>query len=104
MSYDRYNRFRINGDTKFPPFIPIKKKNTDIYEYYKRGKTRLDVLSYKYYDDSDYVWLILQANPEYGMMEFLIPDNVQIRIPYPLDETIATYDSDIQKYVKYNNF
>lgn len=103
MSYDRYNRFRMNGNIKFPPFIAIRKKNSDIYEQYKRGKTRLDILSHKYYGDSDYAWLILQANPEYGMLEFLIPDNVQIRIPFPLNETLSLYESDMQTYLKYNN-
>ena len=49
MAYDRYGKFRVNGDTLFPPFIPIPVKDTDYYEVYEKGKTRLDILSYNYY-------------------------------------------------------
>ncbi len=102
MSYDRYNKFRINGDTIFPPFIPIKIKDTDYYEIYEKGKTRLDILSYQYYKDADYAWLILQANPQYGSVEFLIPDKAQIRIPYPLNVTLSQYETDIENYKTFN--
>ena len=98
MSYDRYNKFRMNGNIKLVPFIPIKKKSTDLYDYYIEGKTRLDLLSYQYYQNSDYDWLIMQANPEYGSLEFKIPDGAKLRIPYPLDSTITQYNSDIDTY------
>ena len=102
MSYDRYNKFRINGDTIFPPFITIAVKETDYYEIYEKGKTRLDILSYQYYRDPDYAWLILKANPQYGSVEFLIPDKAQIRIPYPLNITLSQYEIDIENYKKFN--
>ena len=102
MSYDRYNKFRINGDTIFPPFIPIAVKETDYYEIYEKGKTRLDILSYQYYRYPDYAWLILQANPQYGSVEFLIPDKAQIRIPYPLNITLSQSEIDIENYKKFN--
>jgi hypothetical protein len=38
------------------------------------------------------------ANPEYGSMEFNIPNNAQIRIPYPLDMTIQEYEARIKKH------
>ena len=102
MAYDRYKKFRMNGDTMFPPFIRIPVKESDYYDVYEKGKTRLDLLSYEYYKDPDYAWLIMQANPEYGSLEFMIPDNAQIRIPYPLNLTLAQYEQAIEIYKKYN--
>ena len=101
MVYDRYKSFRINGDVQIVPFIPIKEKESDIFIVYEKGKKRLDKLSYEYYGNSDYGWLILQANPQYGSMEFLIPDKVEIRIPYPLDETLLDYSQYINKLQMY---
>lgn len=102
MSYDRYNRFRINGDTIFPPFIQIPVRESDYYEIYEKGKTRLDILSYRYYRDPDYGWLIMQANPQYGAIEFLIPDKSQLRIPYPLNVVLSQYENNIENYNKFN--
>ncbi len=103
MIYDRYKTFRINGDTKFPPFIPIKVKPTDYYEVYEKGKSRLDLISQNYYDSPDFAWLIMQANPQYGTLEFLIPDKSELRIPFPLNETLTEYERDINVYLTYNN-
>jgi hypothetical protein len=102
MSYDRYNKFRGNGQTSFPPFIKIPVRDTDYYETYEKGKTRLDILSYQYYNDPDYAWLILQANPQYGSIEYLIPDKAQIRIPYPLISAITQYEKGIENYKEIN--
>jgi hypothetical protein len=68
--------------------------------FYEAGKTRLDLLSYQYYNDPNYAWLILQANPEYGSLEFLIDDNSKIRIPYPLETAIQGYEDEIERYDK----
>lgn len=103
MSYDRYNSFRMNGDILLTPFIPIPEKESDVYEIYEKGKTRLDLLSYQYYKDPDYAWLILQANPQYGSIEFMIPDKALLRIPYPLNVTITQYEGDIEKYKQFNS-
>ena len=98
MSYDRYKLFRSNGNISIVPFGKINKRNTDCYEIYEKGKTRLDILSYDYYKDSNYGWLIMQANPEYGSMEFEIPDKSVLRIPYPLNEAISDYENSIKEY------
>ena len=98
MSYDRYSKFRKNGAIKLVPFIPIKEKSTDLYDYYKEGETRLDLLSYQYYEDPNYDWLIMQANPEYGSLEYQIPNGARLRIPYPLDLTLTQYNNDIETY------
>jgi hypothetical protein len=44
----------------------------------------------------------MQANPQYGSLEYNIPDNVEIRIPFPLDVTLTDYQKSIEKYYKYN--
>ena len=99
MSYDRYNRFRSNGGVCVPPGITIPKKSTDFYETYVRGITRLDLVSYDYYGDPGYDWLILMANPDLGNMEFEIPDGAVIRIPFPLNLTLENYANQIERYI-----
>ena len=98
--YDRYNKFRRDGQILHVPYIEIPTKGTDLYTYYKAGKTRLDILSYQYYGDANYDWLILQANPEIGSLEYKIENGTRLRIPYPLDVTIARYNADVDVYDK----
>lgn len=100
MSFDRYSQFRNGNEIEMVPFVKIPEKNTDRYEIYRKGQTRLDLLSYQYYDSADYAWLILQANPQYGSMEFDIPDGTEIRIPYPLASTLDDYQKGIETYKK----
>ena len=69
------------------------------YEIYRHGHTRLDILSYNYYGNPNYDWLILMANPEYGSMEYEIPNNTEIRIPYPLDATLNEYSIKVNNYI-----
>ena len=99
-TYDRYNKFRRDASIAHVPFIEIPVKSTDFYTFYRAGKTRLDILSYQYYGDPNYDWLIMQANPELGSLEFKIPDGSRLRIPYPLDVTISRYNDDINVYDK----
>jgi hypothetical protein len=100
MSYSRYKSFIVDGSYKKIPFIKIPKNNTDCYALYEMGKTRLDLLSYQYYDNPDYGWLILQANPQYGSLEYKIENNAMLRIPYPLETAIQGYENEIKKYIK----
>ncbi len=90
----------MDGAYKKVPFIKIPEQGTDIYEFYEVGKTRLDVLSYQYYSDPNYGWLILQANPQYDSLELKLENNSKLRIPYPLDSAIQRYDEELKKYVK----
>lgn len=100
--YNRYEYFIKNGKYDIIPFIPIRENDSDIEEIYKLGTTRLDLLSYKYYNDSSLDWLILQANPKYGSMEFEIPDNSILRIPYPLEDVLMGLEIDIKNYINLN--
>lgn len=97
--YDRYQRFRTNGDCKIVPLIEIPKYDTDLYITYDKSTMRMDNLSYKYYGDSNYGWLIMLANPNLGSLEYLIPDGSLVRIPYPLDVAISRYETNVTTYL-----
>lgn len=97
--YDRYKQFRIDGAVQFPlPFLKIDKSDSDIYVTFDRQTMRLDSLSYKYYGDPNFAWLILNANPELPMYEYLIENSSTLRIPYPMDSAIQRYEKSIKKY------
>lgn len=98
MSYNRYKRFKSDGRISIVPSIKIPERATDYYEEYKRGRTRLDKVSYDYYNDPNYDWLIMLCNPQYGSMEFEIPDASILRIPYPLEQAIEDYEKQIDNY------
>lgn len=100
-TYDRYKLVRGEGKVGILPSITLSVKRTDYYEVYNQY-TRLDLLSNKYYKNPNYDWLILIANPEYGSMEYDIPYNSEIRIPYPLNTTLQEYEYNIKKYFEYN--
>lgn len=100
-SFDRYSQFRNGKEIGIVSFGEIPVKDSDKYIIYEKGKTRLDQVSYKYYNSSNYAWLILQANAKYGSLEFNIPDGVQLRIPYPLTVSLNDYQKSIEKNKKY---
>lgn len=99
-TYNRYSKFTQDGNSRIVSYGKIAPKSTDFFETYHRGETRLDILSYQYYDNANYGWLIMQANPEYGSMEFRIPDGANLRIPFPLSDSIAQYEESIEEYNK----
>lgn len=99
-TYDRYSQFRGDGKIGMVPYGEVPKKSTDFFERYEKNNTRLDIISYNYYGDANYGWLIMQANPEYGSMEYEIPDGVTLRIPFPLNESIEDYRKSIETYNK----
>ena len=99
MLYDRYKKFRKEDGTLYKvPFIPITKRSSDKYITYRRGKTRMDNVSYEAYGDANFGWLILQANPEYSGFEFEIPEGSVIRVPLPLQVVLNGYENDIENY------
>ena len=93
----RYEDFVKDGKWDYVPFITIPKQNGDCYVVYDNHK-RLDNISYEYYKDPNYGWLIMQANPEYGSLEYNIPNGVILRIPFPLENVLNKYREDIKKY------
>lgn len=95
--YDRYKMYRSDGQVRLMPFIEIPSDGGDLTIVYDKGRMRFDNLSYKYYGDPDYGWLILQANPHLGGYEYLIPDGAEIRIPYPLQTAISRFEARIKE-------
>jgi hypothetical protein len=95
MSYDRYKQFKVNGKIQTIPGITVDPKDTDYFETYTLGVSRLDIISNDYYGDPNYDWLIMLANPQYGSLEYKTPDGAVLRIPYPLALTIENYNNKI---------
>ena len=98
--FDRYQFFRENGNVKNLPFIPIPPKESDKREIYKLGFTRMEKLSQKYYNNPTMGWIILQANPQFGGLEWEIPDSSIIRIPFPYRQTIEEFFQATNNYLK----
>ena len=96
--YNRYQNFIQNGNFRIVPGLEIPIKGTDKYVQFKKGKDRLDRLSDEYYGTPLFGWLILQANPTLGSLEFEIPDNSYLRIPFPLINSLQDYKSGIELY------
>ena len=98
MKNSRYDKFINNGKIEFVPYIPIIKQDSDYYVAYNPNEKRLDALSYQYYQDPNYGWVILQANAEYGSMEFSIPQGTILRIPYPIENVLEEYNAAIKRH------
>ena len=96
--YDRYGSFRTNGGMKPVPGINIPKSGSDKNMVYKQGLTRLDKLSQMYYNNPYSGWLIMLANPEFGGLEFNIPDMTIIRVPFPFDSAVSRYITEVTNH------
>ena len=99
--YDRYSTFKVNGDMKPVPGITIPKSDSDKVAIYKQGLSRLDKLSNLYYLNPYSGWLIMLANPQAGSIEFEIPDNFMLRIPFPLIGSLQDYKRAVELYKLY---
>jgi len=98
--YDRYSKFRDNAQMKPVVGITIPESASDKQVVYKQGLSRLDKMSNMYYLNPYTGWLIMLANPQYGGLEFNIPDLATIRVPYPLDSAIQRYITEIDTHKK----
>jgi hypothetical protein len=94
--FNRYEYFTENGEHKIVPGIEIPIRSTDKFTKYKKGKDRLDKMSQEYYSTPLFGWLIMLANPTLGSLEFEIPDNSIIRIPFPLINTLQDYKKGVE--------
>lgn len=99
--FDRYQYFVDDGDFKIVPGIEIPIKSTDKYVQFKRNKDRLDKISQEYYDSPLFGWIILMANPTCGGLEFSIPDNFILRVPFPLVTSLQDYRKGVDLYKLY---
>lgn len=96
--FDRYGQFRSGSDMKPVIGVTIPESSTDMTMVYKQSVSRLDKLSQMYYNNPYSGWLIMLANPEYGGLEFNIPDMTLIRIPFPFDSAMSRYITAVRNH------
>ena len=99
--YNRYNEFLIDSNQTVVPFVKLPLKTTDKNYIYKIGQTRLDKVSQQFYDSPYFGWLILQANPQFGGNEFIIPDGTVLIIPFPLLSSLQDYKNALENHFYY---
>lgn len=87
MGTSRYKLVTFNGKQIEVPIVPIKERETDKFIEFNVNKKRLDRVAEEIYKFDDLYWIILLGNPEYSL-EFDIPVNQIIRIPFPLSAVI----------------
>ena len=97
--FDRYKEFRNNGSTYTLPMIKLQPMSGDKYVAYRLGSTRMDKLSQTYYGNPWHGFLIMCANPEFGGLEFSIPDKTILRIPFPLNDAIQQYNNLVGDFI-----
>ena len=99
--FNRYQFFVDDEEHKIIPGVEIPLKGTDKFIQYKKGKDRLDKISQDNYNTPLFGWIILLANPSLGSIEFEIPDNSTLRIPFPLINSLQEYKKNVELYKLY---
>lgn len=99
--FDRYGDFKVNDKFTFLPFIKLTPKPTDLKVVWKKT-ARLDRLSNNQYGVPYYGWLIMLANPQFGGLEFDIPEGTLLTIPFPLMESLQDYQNKVDKFLREN--
>jgi len=94
MAASYYELLKSNDKLKDMPPIQIDKRGTDKSVTYNKQKNRLDNIAGNIYQDETYWRLILWANEEY-FMEYDIPDNTVIRVPWPFKDVLTEVDTKI---------
>ena len=96
--YNRYSDFNVNGENLTIPFLKLPSLPTDKKTIYKTNSSRLDKISQQYYDSPYFGWLILQANPQVGGLEWNIKDGQVLIVPYPLVASLQNYKQAVDDY------
>lgn len=94
MPFQFYKPLKVNDSMLDMPPVKISLRKTDKYITYQKNKARLDFIAGEIYKDETLWRLIMWANSEY-FLEFDIPDNAIIRIPYPLNDVLAEVNNFI---------
>ena len=94
MPFNFYKPLKENDVLKDMPAIKISNRSTDKFITYQKEVIRLDFVAGEIYKDETFWRLIMWANPEY-FIEFDIPNNAIIRIPYPLNDVL----SEVNNYI-----
>ena len=100
MPYDFYKYLQQPNSPrtlKDMPHISIKKRNTDKFILYDRGKARLDYIAGQVYNDETLWRVIMWANPEY-FVEFDIPTGATVRVPYPINDVLSEITQQLVDY------
>ena len=63
--------------------------------------SRMDKISQQYYGSPTFGWLIMMGNPQFGGLEFAIPDGTILTIPYPLITSLQDYKNALDNYYFY---
>ena len=85
MPANFYSNLKKNDKLQNMPPVQIDKRHTDRKVVYNKQKMRLDTIAGDIYRDETFWRLILWANEQY-FLEFDIPDNTVIRVPFPLQD------------------
>lgn len=96
--YNRYTDFNVNGENLTVPFIKLPSLSSDKKTIYKVNSSRLDKISQQYYGTPYFGWLILQANPQVGGLEWDIKDGQVLIVPYPLVASLQNYKQAVDDY------
>jgi len=99
--YNRYQNFLLNGQQTVVPNVKLPSKTTDKKYVYRQGMSRLDKISYEFYNTPYFGWLIQMANPNLGSMENNIPDGTVLIIPFPLVQSLQDYKNSIDTHFYY---
>jgi len=99
--YNRYQNFLLNGQQTVVPNVKLPSKTTDKKYVYRQGMSRLDKISYKFYNTPYFGWLIQMANPNLGSMENNIPDGTVLIIPFPLVQSLQDYKNALDTHFYY---
>lgn len=94
MPVNFYKSLKENDILKDMPPVKISMRRTDKYITYKKDRMRTDFIAGEIYEDETLWRLIMWANPEY-FLEFDIPDNTVIRVPFPLNDVLSEVNSFI---------
>ena len=101
QTYNRYLNFLVNDQQTIVPYVNLPRKSTDKVYIYKQDMSRLDKVSQQYYGSPTFGWLIMMANPQFGGLEFNIPDGSILKIPYPLISSLQDYKNSLDNYFFY---
>lgn len=94
MAFDLYKLLTEGGTIHEMPPIKIRNRVSDKRVSYNKNLTRLDRIAGDIYGDETYWRIILWANPQY-YIEFEIPDNTILRVPYPLNPVLKEITNQI---------
>lgn len=94
MPVNFYKFLKTNDSLADMPAVKIKNRKTDKFITYNKNLMRLDFIAGEIYQDETLWRILMWANPEYAL-EFDIPDNTVIRIPFPINDVIAEVNAFI---------